>query len=261
MVLIMSRQFTRDFFFEVSAGRIAGHSSEGLAGLSTLLPINAENTLWNGGVPFKTLLTAVDTMDITSTSAQDGVAGTGALTLLVDGLDVNFDPQFEIITMNGLTAVTTVNSYIRLQGMIVISSGSSRFNVGNISANTTTAPNSTQSFLIAGESLARDGAFTVPSGKVLLINNQEVNGAELVGSSPKIEYRLRIIPPVGNTLITVTDRIMKTDVQNSLFIPQPVTFPIGEKRDLFLTGMSDTNNGEMRARALGVLVDEDLVPI
>ena len=45
------------------------------------------------------------TLSVVSTSAEDGVAGDGIITLLLQGLDQNFEPITDEITMNGTTPV------------------------------------------------------------------------------------------------------------------------------------------------------------
>ena len=45
--------------------------------------------------------------------------GTGARTVLIEGLDENYDIQSETVTMDGTTNVVTTNTYIRLFRMTV----------------------------------------------------------------------------------------------------------------------------------------------
>jgi hypothetical protein len=70
---------------------------------------------------------------IVSSSANDVLAGSGAITVKVDGLDANFMEIFEIITLNGTSPVTLVNSYLRINRLQVMSAGSDGTNDGIIS--------------------------------------------------------------------------------------------------------------------------------
>jgi hypothetical protein len=48
-------------------------------------------------------------MTVSSSSASDTSAGTGARTVLITGLNANYAVISESVTMNGQTAVTTTN--------------------------------------------------------------------------------------------------------------------------------------------------------
>src|SRR6266487_3343203 len=87
-------------------GRVGGHTRVASYG-HTPSP-NANTDVWEGGIiyPFQSSATI---MEILSSSASDTAAGTGARTYTVIGLDSNFNPISEIITLNGVTAVQTVN--------------------------------------------------------------------------------------------------------------------------------------------------------
>lgn len=71
-------------------------------------------------------------MEVSSSSANDTAAGTGARTILVAGLDANYNSQSEVITLNGQTAVNTVNSYLRISYTELLTVGSNNGQVGTI---------------------------------------------------------------------------------------------------------------------------------
>lgn len=84
----------------------------------------------NGGQIF--FPTTSSTLSVVSTSAQDAVGGTGSSVVLVEGLNDKWEEIVELVTLTGLTPVTTAQSFFRLNFVRVVSSGSSRSNVGNI---------------------------------------------------------------------------------------------------------------------------------
>lgn len=67
---------------------------------------------------------AATVMKVSSSSANDTSAGTGARTILVVGLDANYVSQSETITLNGQTAVNTTNSYLRITYTELLTTGS-----------------------------------------------------------------------------------------------------------------------------------------
>jgi hypothetical protein len=77
-------------------------------------------------------------MTVSSSNANDTSAGTGARTIQISGLDGSYNEVSETITMNGQTAVTTSNSYIRMNRALVLTAGSGGANAGIIYVGTGT---------------------------------------------------------------------------------------------------------------------------
>lgn len=78
-------------------------------------------------------------MKVSSSSASDTAAGTGARTFLVSGLDANYNRISEVVTLNGQTQVTTANSYLRITYTEIISTGSGNAQAGTIYVGTGSA--------------------------------------------------------------------------------------------------------------------------
>lgn len=67
--------------------------------------------------------TSAQVLEIVSTSANDTVAGTGARTVTIEGLDASWNRVVQTINMNGVTAVTLPTNLIRAYRMYVEDSG------------------------------------------------------------------------------------------------------------------------------------------
>lgn len=126
-----------DYALDVGLGHVPGTKGVLRSGFNDDINGTPED-LWNVGGQM-TYLTAAETLDIVSDSALDVSPASGAHTLLVQGLDNNFDEISETISLNGLTIVVTVNSYIRLFNLTIQSAGVSGANVGEITATATTS--------------------------------------------------------------------------------------------------------------------------
>ena len=123
-------------------------------------------------------LTTPSQLQITSTSANDTGAGTGAQTVYIEGLsNVNgfWGPISETLTMNGQTPVTTTNTnWWRINKMWVNTSGSTQHNVGDIymspqGATTTAgvpAATNTLAAMIATYANSTMGIFSVGSNQI-----------------------------------------------------------------------------------------------
>src|SRR5258707_9444991 len=140
-----------NFFAAVAGGRVNGHSRV-FAGGHTPTP-TANSDVWeNAGLyPFQAAQTK---LEILSASASDTAAGTGARTFALTGLDGNFNPVSETLTMAGVTPVQTVNSYIRVNSLTIASAGSGNTNAGDVTLRVTGA-GATQALARAGFGYAK----------------------------------------------------------------------------------------------------------
>jgi hypothetical protein len=77
--------------------------------------------------------TSGDTLTLTSTSNNDINGGTGIQSILLLGLDTNWNKINETVIMNGTTGVTTTNTFLRLNSYVISSYGSNNASVGIIS--------------------------------------------------------------------------------------------------------------------------------
>jgi hypothetical protein len=79
-----------------------------------------------------TLFTSAVVIGVSSGSTDDASGGTGARTVLMMGLDANYDLQYETVTLNGQTKVETENAYLRVFRARVTTAGSGGENAGTI---------------------------------------------------------------------------------------------------------------------------------
>ena len=107
-------------------------------------------------------------MKVSSSSASDTSAGTGARTVLIEGLDGDYNAVSETITLTGQTAVNTTNTYLRVQHITVATAGSGGVNAGVIYVGTGTVtagvPAVIHELAPAGFNTELSGAYTVPAG-------------------------------------------------------------------------------------------------
>ena len=88
----------------------------------------APETIWmQGGI--YSYLTSPSTVYVTSNDAADAAAGTGARSVTVQGLDVNYQEVEETLTVGG--SVSTVE-FLRVFRAFVVDSGSEGTNVGDV---------------------------------------------------------------------------------------------------------------------------------
>jgi hypothetical protein len=110
---------------------------------------------------------------LSSASANDAAAGTGARTVTITYLTTAFVLKTETVTLNGTTAVNTVGTDIAyIENMVVTTCGSGLTNAGAISIFTTTAGGGTVwGSIAAGDGQTNWAHHYVPAGKTCLITN------------------------------------------------------------------------------------------
>ena len=122
-----------DFKYEVAEGLRQGYTTWNKWGYNPDIDVGTE-TVWSVGGTF-TPLSSAGTLEVVSSSANDDgdPAGTGAQSIIIYGVDANYEEQTEVVTLNGTTAVTTTNSWLGVNRAAIYLSGSGGINAGDIS--------------------------------------------------------------------------------------------------------------------------------
>ena len=115
------------FDLQVARNQIYGHQQVNIFGYqasvtTTSIPV------WENATTY-TYITNASTLTLASSSASDDTVA----KVLINGLDANFNQISETLQMNGVTGVTTLNSYYRVNSMVLVSAGTGQTtNVGTI---------------------------------------------------------------------------------------------------------------------------------
>jgi len=174
---------------------------------------NSIETIWEEGGLYVYPPSAT-TMTVSSSDANDTSAGTGARTIQISGLDGSYNEVSEIITMNGQTAVTTSNSYLRVNRALVLTAGSGGANAGIIYVGTGTVTSGVPANVYTtingfGLNQSLQAFWTVPAGYTAYIYQSNISTGTST-QTPAILKTLLVIRPFGgvfNTkeVITLTD--------------------------------------------------------
>jgi hypothetical protein len=135
----------------------------------------ADEDIWTGPALTWVPPTAARIHGIVSTDdVNDNIGGDGALTVLVQGLDTDFNEQEETVTMTGTTPANTQLAYTRINRMAVATAGVNGINGGAISA-VAAVDATTTAHIPAGESQTQQAVFTVPNGAQMLLDRYYCN--------------------------------------------------------------------------------------
>ena len=242
-----------DYFVEVARGNVSGHSVVHVFGENPDIDAGQED-LWGGGGDYTGFnATGAETVDVFSSDAADTSAGTGARTVMLYGLDASFAEQSETVTMNGTTHVVSVNSYIRLDRVKVLTAGSGGENAGVLTVHQTTTTAVVFAAVPIGFNHSLIAAHTVPAGKTgyFLDWFAEMAG----GNNASSQCRLRMRP--DGSVFQVMEIVALEDggdtaIHRGYAAPKNT---ILEKADIVVSADADTANTAVSGGYTLLLID------
>lgn len=177
-------------------------------------------------ITYQSLSTAylVHAVDVVSANAVDTAAGTGAQQVEIAGLDGNYNLQYEIVSLNGQTAVTSSKKWLRVFSGEVVRAGTGGTNAGNIVVYKSgqggmvaggIPPTLTSAWLriLAGFGAGTSGLFTVPRGmtveakQLIFSARTQISDFHLVSQAKGVQEVLTFTvtaAPTGNGNIALT---------------------------------------------------------
>lgn len=183
-----------------------------------------------------TFPTAAAQMSLVSTSASDT-----AVTVLILGLDANYNPISEVNTLTGTTPITTTNSYFRVND-IVCTAGNA---VGDI---TLSVGANVYSKILAGTGRDQKSVYTVPKGYCFFLQRIDAFCTDANGGKAA-RFRNFLRSPNGREL-----RVADTTFFENMQILRQTPFKYDEKTDveMQLRSLSGSTFGSIFAE--GILV-------
>lgn len=212
-------------------------------------------TSWGGALQF---LTSGERISIVSTStADDGnPAGTGVNSIVVYGIDENWDIKIAVYTMDGTTPVVSDadDLWIGINRVAVFLSGSGQTNAGTITVTANTS-SYTMAQMPAGEGVTQQMIFYIPKEHIFLTDFLEFNSIKLSGGGqPELIFKGWVYSAVNNTKQEVYRGKMDLQITNDLQLVPNSPFPIGEKSILWFEATTDTDNTQCSGRFSGQLL-------
>ena len=151
-----------DFYLAVAKGDFTGYTKVNKFGYNDSIGSGAFEVIWETGGQYPYQSSAV-TVDVVSDDANDDVAGTGARTLKIQGLDGSYNLAEETVDMDGTTTVTTTQTFLRVFRMSVETAGSSGNNEGTITV-TYTGGSDVAATISEGNGQTLMTLYTIPAG-------------------------------------------------------------------------------------------------
>ena len=244
------------FELQVARNQIMGHSSFCQFGINSTVGTSNE-TVWIGSNSY-TFPAAASFLTISSSSADDAApSGTGARTVQIQGVDANYAPVTETVSLNGQTAINTTTSYLRVNKMIVLTAGTGGTSAGNIYAGTGTVTSGVpavivnQTGVLANET--ESAFYTVPAGYTAFINMWTMSSGNTTANA-WTRFTLRIRPFGGVSGIKAQYHIGATDIYECV---AAYPLPIPEKSDLEILAATSSGTAAASTQLQIVLIKND----
>lgn len=183
-------------------------------------------TVWNNGGTY-TFPSSPVVLTFASTSALD------TMPVLISGLDVNYKPLAEIVTINGTTGVNTNNSFFRINSITILSGS----NAGSITASN---GGNVYGYVEAELGATQNCIYTIPADYSLYIFRITLTSGT-VNNNQYITYRNRIDSNTGR-ILRVAEATFQSNLQT---FDRQIPFRIEGKTDFQFEAKSSNNQNEL----------------
>lgn len=247
---------TEPFDLQVVRGQVAWHTPVTVWGYNPDVD-NTLETVWGDGGTVS-YISAAGTMNVSSSSTDDASGGTGARTIVIQGLDSNFSEISETITLNGQNTVTTTNSFLHINYIYVATAGSGAKNAGVIyigsGLNTLGVPAVAYGAIYTGLNASTSAVYTIPAGYTAYVVNGGISAGQASGSSEVVGY-LTVMDPV-----TKLHRVVSAAAFNNGVAEYDFKLPLKilEKHTIEARAIGKSNNNSVAAHFQLILIKNDV---
>ena len=180
----------------------------------------AEETVWYQGGVYEYPNSAIQ-----MTVSSDDAAAT--CQVVINGLDANYVPIDEIVTVTGQTPVTTVNSYLRIQNAYVIANPTTQNIYIGTGTVTSGVPATVYERIFDGHNRTESGRYTVPAGRTFYVTHGTIShGSDGLNAfiTGRLIYRLLGLPFQSAAIVNLNNKFI------DFWFDFPIALP--EKSDI-----------------------------
>jgi hypothetical protein len=186
--------------------------------------VTTENkTLWDGLPTAYAFPSSASTMGISSTTASDA----GGI-VAISGVDSNWGLISETVILNGTPAVSTTNSYYRINSLAMVVPAVGRTtNAGTITAK---GGATTYGQINAGIGSMQAGWYSVPSGYSLFVYSVDCYSGDVVANGKYVTFNVQITN--HNVVRPMKFDLLQTTFSNSFNVTRIIPQVRTEKSDI-----------------------------
>lgn len=203
----------RDWDTEVSAGTIPGVTEVIMTGENLAIDATVPRTIWPLGATNKVHRTSDAIIQISSTSPNDTLAGTGMQVGLVLGVDGANNAISESVDMAGQSGVSLSAQFKDVNAVVPTQVGSTTWNEGQIFISLASAT------LTGGEAPAADSYFV----KEIKHSQSGTTASRTVENGFQYLFKDITISPNSNKVVTASLRVISSDGIESKIFPFTVS--------------------------------------
>lgn len=205
----------------------------------------SEETIWYHGGVYQYPASATQML----VSSDDATA---TCQVMINGLDANYMPINEIITISGQTAVTTTLSYLRIQNAYVLANPTAQniyIGVGTVTAG---VPATVYERIFNGHNRTESARYTVPAGRTFYITHGTIShGSDATNAfiTGRLVYRLFGLPFQNAAVVNLNNKFI------DFWFDFPIALP--EKSDIEAEAFcSKQQTNSVSASFEGILITE-----
>jgi hypothetical protein len=240
------------FELQVARGQVDGHKALFKFGINGVVGTSVE-TVWAEGGTYAYPASAT-VMKISSSSADDAAAGTGARTVAIFGLDASYNEINETVTLDGQTAVNTTNSFLRISRMYVVTAGSGATAAGTIYAGTGTVtsgvPATVYGMIALNANQTQMAFWTVPAGYTFYLTGVYYTSGN-TNANAWTNFQL-IQRPLGGVFRQQSSSRVAGNGDFVLDLHTPIAF--SEKTDIEVRAVASTASSNVSAEFEGIYI-------
>lgn len=225
------------FELQVARGQITGHEVVNVFGYSSATPNTGFIAAWENNSAYA-FPTVASTMLVTSSSASDT-----AVTILISGLDANYARISELVTLTGTDAVTTANTYWRINSVVTTAGAA----VGTVYVKN--AGGTTYAQITIGSGRTNMSIYTVPAGYTAFWTQFNGFSSTSVTSGVYATFRALLTSSTGVANVTLTIPFL-----NDFSVTRPYPIGYAEKTDVQWQCKSSGAGLGIAILAIGVLI-------
>lgn len=227
-----------DAMLEIAHRRVDGAQQVQLFGFNRTIK-TAYETVWNNGGGIYTFPTEPLTMTLVSTSAAD------TMPVLIQGLDANYEPINDIVTLNGTTPVTSNVSFYRINNAVILSGQ----NAGAISI---TNGGTTYAYIEELAGTIQAIVYTTPAKHSLYVHSAHFTSGTV--NPNKYLFSQACLVSSNGRVLHFWESTFATNISFQVAVP----FRVPPKTDFTIEAKSSSGANELSVYIGAVLLEEDL---
>ncbi len=231
---------TEPFDLQVARGQIQGHSTVNIYGFQ--VSVTTTNIpVWEVAGAYAYPASATVMHLASSVNTGPDLSGT---TIIIRGLDANYDEISETVALTGTTVAVTTKSFLRINSMAVTAGAPT----GTITLKNT-ANSVTYAQINPSIGRAQMAIYTVPAGYTFYLSRIDAYTSANGSSADWIQYR-----NVSTNAAGVTSLTQQAPFTNTYHAQRVMPRPFAEKTDIQLQAKTSANTYAVSIAAEGYLV-------